>query len=231
MKGDHVNSAMGTQQQEPGNSSASLSMTDILALPDEQRRIANWLMRHKNSTLSDVAQHLNEDEATTKSTLDKLVEQGIVQEAAVEGESHYWVKLGAKRGGHLSDKVYQTLAPDKPLTTSINPSGDVNVPVGSTFKLKVTVANNGNHSALINIYIDEVSGILREWCICPSEHLALDPGHSSEVVFQMQVPVEAQLGSYDYKLVVDASAQYPEDSPLLHQARLQLIAPDLNRND
>lgn len=226
MKGDRVDSAMGTQQQEPGNSSASLSMTDILALPDEQRRIANWLMRHKGSTLSDIAQHLNEDEATTKSTLGTLVEQGIVQEAAVEGESRYSVKLGAKRAGHLSDKLYQSLAPDKPITTSINPLGDVAVPVGSTVELKVSVANHGNQNAGIDIYIDDVSGILREWCISSSEHLALEPGHSSEVVFQMQVPAEAPLGSYDYKLVVDGSAQYPEDSPLVHQARLQLIAPD-----
>lgn len=231
MKGDSVDSAMGTQQQEPDNSSASLSMSDILALPDEQRRIVNWLMRHKGSTLSAVAQYLGEDEATAKSTLDNLVEQGIVQETVVEGESHYSVKLGAKRGGHLSDKLYQSLAPDKPITSSINPSGDVSVPVGSTFELKVTVANNGNHGASIHIYIDQVSGILREWCISSSEHLALEPGHSSEVLFQMQVPVEAQLGSYDYKLVVDGSAQYPEDSPLLHQARLQVIAPDLNRDD
>lgn len=226
MKGDSVDSAMGTQQQEPGSSSASLSMSDILALPDEQRRIANWLMRRKGSTLSDVAQHLGEDEATAKSTLDNLVEQGIVQQAAVEGESRYSVKLGAKRTGHLSDKLYQTLTPDKPITSSISPSGDVSVPVGSTFELRVTVVNHGNQSALINIYIDQVSGILREWCISPSEHLALEPEHSSEVVFQIQIPVEAQLGSYDYKLVVDGSAQYPEDSPILHQARLQLIALD-----
>lgn len=226
MKGDRVDSIMGTHQQEPGNSSASLSMTDILALPDEQRRIANWLTRHKGSTLSDIAQHLEEDEATTKSTLDTLVEQGIVQEVAVDGEPHYSIKLGTKRAGHLSDKLYQTLAPDKPITTSINPSGDVAVPVGSTFELKVTVTNHGNQTAAINIYIDEVSGILREWWISPSEHLALEPGHSREVVFQMQVPAEAQLGSYDYKLVVDGSAQYPEDSLLVHQVKLQLIAPD-----
>jgi hypothetical protein len=45
------------------------------------------------------------------------------------------------------------------------------------------------------------------------------------------VPVEAVPGTYDYTFVVDAQQHYPEDTPLRHQARLQVIAPDLNQDE
>jgi uncharacterized membrane protein len=114
---------------------------------------------------------------------------------------------------------------------SINPEGDVSVPVGSTFELGITVENNGNQSARIDIYIDKVSGILREWCVSPHERIALGAGQKSELVFQIRVPVEAVPGTYDYTFVVDSQQHYPEDTPLRHQARLQVIAPDLNQDE
>jgi hypothetical protein len=63
----------------------------------------------------------------------------------------------------------------KPLAVIPNPSGDYAVIAGSTFELCVTVSNKGNQSALIDIYIDEVSQMLRQWCDSPFERLALSP--------------------------------------------------------
>lgn len=231
MKGDPLNPALGTQHQEPNNTGTGLSMGDILTLPDRQRRIVNWITRHQECTLLEVTENLDEDEATAKSELDTLVQQGFIQETIVADESRYSIKRSTKRTSQLSDKFYQALTPEKPLTTSINPSGDVTVPIGSTFNLGITIENSGNQSALIDIYIDEVSGIVREWCVSPHERLALGKGQKSEVVFQIKVPVEAVPGTYDYILMVDAQQHYPEDTPLRHQARLQVIAPDLNQNE
>jgi uncharacterized membrane protein len=176
-----------------------------------------------------VAEYLGEDEPTAKSELDALVDQGLVQEIAGAGDSRYCVKLGAKRGTQLPETIIQqALDSDKPISTIINPSGEATVPVGSTFELGVSVYNNGNQNALIDIYIDETSGILRDWCVSSHERLALGPGQNSELAFQIKVPLEALPGTYDYTLVIDASQHYPEDTPLLHQATLQLISPDLN---
>jgi len=231
MRGDQLNSALGTQHQEPKNTDTGLSMGDILTLPDRQRRIVNWISRHQECTPPEVAEHLGEDEPTAKNELDALVQQGFVQETLVAGESRYSIKRATKRRSQLSDKLYQALTPEKPLIMSLNPEGDVSVPVGSTFELGITVENNGNQSARIDIYIDKVSGILREWCVSPHERIALGAGQKSELVFQIRVPVEAVPGTYDYTFVVDAQQHYPEDTPLRHQARLQVIDPDLNQDE
>jgi predicted transcriptional regulator len=39
-------------------------MRDILVLPDKEKRIVNWLMRHKQSTLNEVAEYVGEDEVS-----------------------------------------------------------------------------------------------------------------------------------------------------------------------
>ena len=208
-----------------------LSMADILTLPDRQRRIVNWISRQPDCTPPEVAAHLGEEESTVKNELDVLVQQGFVQETKVDGESRYSIKRATKRKSQLSDKLYQTLAPEKPFTTSINPSDEVTALVGSTVELAITIENNGNKGALFDIYIDEVSGILREWSVSSHERLALGEGQKSEVVFQLKVPVEVVPGTYDGTVVVDAQQHYPEDTPLLHQVRLHAIAPDLNSNE
>lgn len=101
-----VNPALNSPQQEDKSSNVGLTPGDLLTLPDHQRRIVNWIIRHQESTLPEVAQHLGEDEPTAKNELDLLVKQGFIQEITGVGESRYSVKLAAKRGSHLSDKLY-----------------------------------------------------------------------------------------------------------------------------
>lgn len=114
---------------------------------------------------------------------------------------------------------------DKPLTIITNPAGDYAIAAGETFELRVTVTNQGNQGALIDIYIDETSTLPRQWCTSPSERLALGTAHSGEVVFRFQVPPQAIPDTYSYLLVVDAPSHYPEDTPIRHEARLQVLPP------
>ncbi len=127
------------------------------------------------------------------------------------------------QGMPLPERINQALAPGKPLTAIINPSGEFSVRTGSTVELGVTVNNNGDRSALIDIYIDEVSEPVHDWCVSPHERLALGPGQSTEVVFQLHIPVETLPDTYDYTLVVDSPQHYPEDTPILHRGRITAI--------
>ncbi len=114
---------------------------------------------------------------------------------------------------------------DKPLTIITSPAGDYAIAAGEIFELRVTVSNQGNQGALIDIYIDETSALPRQWCTSPSERLALGTAHSGEVVFRFQVPPQAIPDTYNYLLVVDAPTHYPEDTPIRHEARLQVLPP------
>lgn len=104
-----------------------------------------------------------------------------------------------------------------PLNVIVNPPElQVGMP-GDLIQLYVVITNQGKYGAVIDIYIDEASQTLRQWCSSPMQRLALDPGHSSEVSFEFQIPVEALPGTYNYTLVVDAPEHYPEDTPINYE--------------
>ncbi len=117
------------------------------------------------------------------------------------------------------------IAEIKSLAVICSPSGDYTLAAGETFELRVTVSNQGHSSAIINISLDETSQPLWQWCKVSTQHLALDTQQSSEVVFQIPIPADTPPGIYSYLLVVDASQHYPEENPIQHQAKLQVLPP------
>ncbi len=127
--------------------------------------------------------------------------------------------------GEQAGKMVQVQSIGKSLTLIVNPSGDYAISAGDTFELRVTLVNQGNLGAIIDVYLDETSTAVWDWCISPYERLALSPQQSAEVVFQCPVPPQTIPGTYRYLLVVDAPQHYPEDTPIHHQANLQVLPP------
>jgi hypothetical protein len=125
-------------------------------------------------------------------------------------------KLGNYENGRL---VY----PSNPLGIILNPSGEASVIAGSFFELSVTVSNRGQISAIIDVFIEDSSNTIRDWCLSPYERLGLNCGQSSEVIFQFQVPAEIPAGIYYFSLVIDSQQHYPEETPIHHPVRLQVL--------
>lgn len=128
-----------------------------------------------------------------------------------------------KMVGTVREAPLQNLG--KSLAPIVNPSGDFAIAAGETFELRVTLVNQGGLGAIIDVYIDETSASVWDWCVDPQERLALSPGQSAEVVFQCPVPPQTAAGTYRYLLVVDAPQHYPEDTPIYHEANLQVLPP------
>ncbi|HEY9864379.1 MAG TPA: hypothetical protein V6D21_09420, partial [Candidatus Obscuribacterales bacterium] len=110
----------------------------------------------------------------------------------------------SQTNGHaLNDIEYSENAGiAKPIALIINPSEDSSACAGEIFELRVTVTNQGNKGAVINIYIDETSGLLRQWCSHASESLALAENCSAEVVFYFAIPINATPENHSYLLVI-----------------------------
>ncbi|AFY44274.1 hypothetical protein [Nostoc sp. PCC 7107] len=205
------------------DSQLGLSMADVLTLPPQQRKIVQWLIKRPDSaSLTQVSLHLDLNQQATLALLDELVDEGFVQQVLTSGEVQYKVNLAAKRGIQQQN-LQQTLAPGNPLAIIFNPSGDYAVQAGGKFDLNVTVTNKGVESALIDIYIDELSTQLIQWCDAPKQRLALSSNSVGEVLFEFQVPVTAIPSTYNYAIVVDAPLHYPEDTPIRHGARIQVL--------
>ncbi|MCT7989854.1 COG1470 family protein [Laspinema olomoucense] len=111
----------------------------------------------------------------------------------------------------------------RPIGIILNPAGVALVTAGEVLELTATITNQGSVSAIIDVFIAETSQPVHQWFICPRERLALSPGQASEVVFQVQIPVDAIPGTYDYTLVIDAPQHYPEETPIDQKVRLQVM--------
>jgi DNA-binding MarR family transcriptional regulator len=95
---------MREEQSEPSaGEQAGVSITDVLALPDEFQTIITWLMRQGEAGLSEVAALIEQDDATARALVAELIAQGFVQKVVheVEGQPRYRVRLATKRGKKL----------------------------------------------------------------------------------------------------------------------------------
>ncbi|AFY32744.1 hypothetical protein [Calothrix sp. PCC 7507] len=214
---------MTTAERQSNQQVSGLEMSDIQALPDSERQILLWMLQTVEVvSLSEVAAYIGEDQEITFTMLDYLVQRSFLQLLAGEGEPSYRIRF---RHPTSSEDVTAQLSPGMPLALILNPSGAQTVVAGSTFELCVTVINKGNQSALIDIFLDESSHTVRQWCAEPKKRVALDSNTSSEVIFEFQVSVQILPGVYNYTLVVDAPQHYPEDTPILYLQRLQVLPP------
>jgi predicted transcriptional regulator len=88
---------------------AGLSMADILALPDELRRLVNWILRQEEVSLQQIAAHVGRDEATTHALIAELVERGFVRDMNLKGEQRYRVRLAPKKQRDLPADLWRAL--------------------------------------------------------------------------------------------------------------------------
>ncbi|MEC4805572.1 MAG: hypothetical protein SAJ12_14560 [Jaaginema sp. PMC 1079.18] len=200
------------------------SIAETLELPVRQRRILNIVRRQQECSFAQIVRELREDEQTVLYDLDLLVSQDFLQDFYIAGEAHYRLNFSPEESRNPAN-IKQVLTPGKPLAIITNPSGEQSLQAGSEpFKLSVTVTNQGNESALINVYIDQNCPLIQQACYLPPtpQRLALTPGQSSEVEFEIPIQMNASPGLYNYLLVVDAPNHYPEDTPiqLLNQLRI-----------
>lgn len=94
------------QELQAREKASGLSMADVLTLPDDLRRLFNWMMRQEEVSLAEVAAHLGQDEPSAQDTLARLIEQCFVREMPA---GRYRVRLAPKRGRQLPVNIWQAL--------------------------------------------------------------------------------------------------------------------------
>lgn len=97
------------QELHAREKAAGLTMMDVLTLPDDLRKLFNWMMRQEEVGLADVTAFLRQDEAVARKLLADLVERCFVREAQAAGETRYRVRLAPKRGREVPLNIWQAL--------------------------------------------------------------------------------------------------------------------------
>ncbi|MBD2340751.1 hypothetical protein H6G64_27675 [Calothrix sp. FACHB-156] len=110
-----------------------------------------------------------------------------------------------------------------PLSVIIDPPGMQFGMPGETVAVYVVVSNQSSQGAVIDVFFDEASDTLQQWCSSPRERLALGPQQNSELTFEFEIPIDALPGTYDYTLVVDAPEHFPEDTPIQFPRQLKVM--------
>ena len=94
-----------------------LTPADLVSLPEDQRRLTNWLLRqgtmkHQAVTALEAATYLGQDETKIRNTLDALVSEGLVkssEDAARPGETRYELCLTLSRGRKIPEEIWKAL--------------------------------------------------------------------------------------------------------------------------
>jgi len=102
---DRLGRELGAREKAAG-----LSMADVLTLPNELRRLFNWMVRREEVGLVDVVAYLGQDEPTVRFTLASLTEKGFVREVEVKGQPRYRVRLAPKRRREVPLNIWQALS-------------------------------------------------------------------------------------------------------------------------
>lgn len=110
-----------------------------------------------------------------------------------------------------------------PLKAIINPPGVQSGMPGETLELHAVVMNQGDRSAIIDVFLDEAFQLLPRSPITPRERVALAAGQSTEVNFELEIPVDMLPGTYDYTLVLDAPQHYPQDTPIQYPRQIKVL--------
>jgi hypothetical protein len=113
--------------------------------------------------------------------------------------------------------------PTNPLEVVIFPSGVQSALPGDTIEIRVNVKNNGNQSAVIELFFDEELKDLTCWESSPRERIGLGSNQNHEVTFNIEIPFEALPGIYNYSLVIDAPQDYPEYTPIAFRRQIKVL--------
>lgn len=202
-------------------------MSDVLALPAQQRRVMIWMIRQNRITLADAAQRLECSEAEAQDVLDTLVEQGYVQVIALaeagDAETPLLYRAQTIRRQSGTGVELEDMVAPAPLAVILSGMGNGTFAPGEVAELSVTVINKGDESAIIDIFLDNLPTALYSWVSSTQERLALGSAQSGEAIFQFQVPADALPAQYTYNLVVDAPQHYPNSPPLSFEQAFQVL--------
>src|SRR5439155_6728900 len=85
------------------------NMGDIMWLPDAERRIVSWILRHPDVSAHEAAVATGVDTETAGKLLDVLVTKGYLQEFTENGENRYRAHLAPRRESRLRGEIWRAL--------------------------------------------------------------------------------------------------------------------------
>jgi hypothetical protein len=87
----------------------TVTMADVLALPDRQCRLVTWLMRRGESDLGAIAAFLDEDDAAARGIIADLAGRGFVVESGTGAGTAVAARVIEQRKRRVPSTVWDAL--------------------------------------------------------------------------------------------------------------------------
>ncbi|MBH8575438.1 hypothetical protein I8752_20985 [Nostocaceae cyanobacterium CENA369] len=113
-----------------------------------------------------------------------------------------------------------------PLKVILNPPTRLEGFPGESVILNISLINQGEQGAAIDVFVDPTAQTLLPWCPSPRKRVTLDPQQACEVSLVFDIPRDALPGSYPYTVVVDAPEHYPEETPIHYPGSLEVLVKE-----
>ncbi|MEH2364204.1 COG1470 family protein [Nostoc sp.] len=113
-----------------------------------------------------------------------------------------------------------------PLKVILNPPTRLEGFPGESVTLHISLINQGEQGAAIDVFIDPIAQTLLSWCPSARKRVALDSQQACEVSLVFEIPLDALPGSYPYTVVVDAPEHYPEETPIHYPGSLEVLVKE-----
>ena len=188
-----------------------LAMADLVALPEDQRRLVNWLLRQgtmkrQAMTATEVATHLGQDETKIRNALDALASEGVVrtsQDAAGTGETRYELSLILRRGRKIPREIWNALEKgERPVGTEAGIVGR-----GHLFQWVTEIILSRLGRSYLPLIPAVCAFLLTEWLV------VIGAGSFSEMLGLMGVLLVPLLGGVFPDLLIIASRRKGERLP------------------
>lgn len=113
-----------------------------------------------------------------------------------------------------------------PLKVILNPPTRLEGFLGESVALHISLINQGEQGAAIDVFIEPTAQTLLSWCPAARKRVALNPQQACEVSLLFEIPTDALPGSYPYTIVVDAPEHYPEETPIHYSGHLEVLVKE-----
>jgi hypothetical protein len=113
-----------------------------------------------------------------------------------------------------------------PINVLLNPPSLLKGFPGETTTLQVSLMNQGERGAVIDVFIEPIAPTPAQWCLSARQRVALNPQQGCEVTLPFDLPPDALPGTYPYSVVVDAPDHYPEETPIQQSSQLEILVKE-----
>lgn len=103
------NSNSSGNGEEQCDRNSLFSMTDLLKLPEAERKLMTWIVQQHDVSLAEAIDYMKQEDETVWNMLNSLCDLGFLEEFDVEGEKYFRCYLPSKKSTELPQKIWRNL--------------------------------------------------------------------------------------------------------------------------